>query len=49
MSGTAGKTISVRAIVIVIALVLAVALALNWYNGREQDSNTDRLVDQVDG
>lgn len=48
MGSTADRTISWRVIVAVLAVLLAVALTFNWYNGREQDRNTDRLVEQID-
>lgn len=45
---TEPRTISGRAIVIFLVVLLAVGLAFNWYNHREQDRNVDRYVDQID-
>ena len=46
---TEPRTISGRAIVLFLAVLLAVGLMFNWYNHREQDRNVDSYVEQIDG
>lgn len=47
-TGTGPRTLSWRAIVMFLAVLLVIALTVNWYNHREQDRNVDRYVEQID-
>lgn len=49
MTNTKTRSISGRAVVAVLAVLLAVGLTLNWYNEREQGQNTDSYVEQLGG
>lgn len=47
--GTEPRTISGRAILMFLVLLLVIGLFFTWYNEREQDRNVDSYVEQIDG